>query len=114
MKGLWDEMRPKAEEVRNSTKTQIRSLLTPEQQKKFDVLQERWRRNGAAGPTGAGLEESGSPFLLLGALPASSRGPLTWNNASAKPGRTTRPSGPPGRRCEARKRRPGRLESLRA
>ncbi len=39
---LRAEMRPKFEEIRTSTSAEIRSLLTPEQQKKFDAIQTEW------------------------------------------------------------------------
>ena len=35
---LRAEMRPKFEEIRNGTRTEIRQVLTPEQQQKFDVM----------------------------------------------------------------------------
>ena len=35
---LRGEMRPKFEEIRNATRGEIRQLLTPEQQTKFDVM----------------------------------------------------------------------------
>ena len=36
---LRAEMRPQFEELRTSTSTEIRRLLTPEQQKRFDVME---------------------------------------------------------------------------
>ncbi len=38
MGALRAEVHPKFEEIRNSTRAEIRQLLTPEQQKKFDVM----------------------------------------------------------------------------
>ena len=35
---LRGEMRPKFEEIRNSTRSEIRQILTPEQQAKFDAM----------------------------------------------------------------------------
>ena len=35
---LRGEMRPKFEEIRNATRSEIRQLLTPEQQTKFDAM----------------------------------------------------------------------------
>lgn len=39
MKALHDEVRPRAEELRRSTRAEIRKLLRPEQQEKFDKLE---------------------------------------------------------------------------
>ena len=39
---LRAEIRPKFEEIRSSTSAEIRGLLTPEQQKKFDAMQIEW------------------------------------------------------------------------
>ncbi len=38
---LREEVHPKFEAIRNSTRAQIREILTPEQQKKFDVISEK-------------------------------------------------------------------------
>jgi Spy/CpxP family protein refolding chaperone len=49
MKSLWQDTRPKFDEVRKSTSAEIRALLTPEQQTKFDALQQkmeaRWKHH---------------------------------------------------------------------
>lgn len=42
IKALHSEIRPEFEEIRTSTKAEIRRLLTPEQQEKFDQLQSKW------------------------------------------------------------------------
>ena len=57
---LRAEIRPRFEEIRTSTAAEIRQLLTPEQQKKFDVMQAEWqakqakwgrfRSEGSSGP----------------------------------------------------------------
>ena len=39
---LRAEIRPRFEEIRTSTGAEIRQLLTPEQQRKFDVMQAKW------------------------------------------------------------------------
>ncbi len=39
---LRAEMRPRFEQIRISTSAEIRQLLTPEQQQRFDVLQAKW------------------------------------------------------------------------
>jgi Spy/CpxP family protein refolding chaperone len=39
---LRAEIRPRFEEIRNSTRLEIRKRLTPEQQQKFDAMQEEW------------------------------------------------------------------------
>ncbi len=39
---LRADIRPKFEEIRTSTAADIRKLLTPEQQQKFDVMQVEW------------------------------------------------------------------------
>lgn len=39
---LRAEIRPRFEEIRNSTRQEIRKRLTPEQRQKFDALQEEW------------------------------------------------------------------------
>ncbi len=48
MRALWDETRPKFAGLRDATNAEIRALLTPDQQKKFDVFQKkmeaRWKR----------------------------------------------------------------------
>ncbi len=41
---LRAEFRPRFEEIRNSASAEIRQLLTPEQQVKFDVMKEKWQR----------------------------------------------------------------------
>ena len=47
MEILRDEMKPKFEALRASTQAEIRKLLTPEQEKKFDEMnakmEERWK-----------------------------------------------------------------------
>ena len=54
---LQTEMRPKFEEVRSSTRTEIRQLLSPEQQQKFDAMNaarkaktKRFRKRWSDGP----------------------------------------------------------------
>ena len=42
IKSLRSEIRPKFEEIRHSTRDEIRKLLTPEQEKKFQSLERRW------------------------------------------------------------------------
>ena len=42
MDALRAEIRPKFEAIRTSTSADIRSLLMPEQQKKFDIIQAEW------------------------------------------------------------------------
>lgn len=44
IKALRSEIRPKFEELRHSANQEIRQILTPEQQKKFDQIQERWQK----------------------------------------------------------------------
>ena len=48
MMALHAEIRPKFEALRSSTQTEIRGILTPDQQKKFDELnarmEERWKK----------------------------------------------------------------------
>jgi Spy/CpxP family protein refolding chaperone len=39
---LRTEIRPRFEEIRRAVREEIRSLLTPEQQKKFDAMQSEW------------------------------------------------------------------------
>ena len=39
---LRKEIRPKFEEIRNMTRTEIRQILTPEQQTKFDKMSAEW------------------------------------------------------------------------
>ena len=39
---LRAEIRPRFEEIRNSTRQEIRKRLTPEQQQKFDAMHEEW------------------------------------------------------------------------
>ncbi len=40
---LRAEIRPRFEEIRTSTSAEIRPLLTPEQQKRFDVMEAEWK-----------------------------------------------------------------------
>ena len=50
---LRADIRPKFEEIRALTSAEIRALLTPAQQKKFDVMQAEWetrRKRWRAGP----------------------------------------------------------------
>lgn len=51
MDALKKEMRPKFEEIRSATKAEIRNLLTPEQQLKFDQLEAKreaeWQKKRA-------------------------------------------------------------------
>ena len=42
IKTLRADIRPKFEDIRTSASAEIRVLLTPEQQKKFDVMQAEW------------------------------------------------------------------------
>ena len=44
MMALQAEMRPKFEALRNLTHEEIRKILTPEQQKKFDVMSARFEK----------------------------------------------------------------------
>ncbi len=44
IEALRAEMRPKFEEIRTSTSAEIRRLLTPEQQPRFDVMETEWHR----------------------------------------------------------------------
>ena len=39
---LRAEIRPRFKEIRTSTSVEIRGLLTPEQQQKFDVMNAQW------------------------------------------------------------------------
>lgn len=42
MKELREEIRPKFEALRKSTESEIKQILTSEQQKKFDVIHAKW------------------------------------------------------------------------
>jgi len=42
MQALRSEIRPKYEELRQSTKAEIRKILAPEQQERFEKLEARW------------------------------------------------------------------------
>lgn len=42
MKALREETRPRYDEIRRAAKEDIRKLLTPEQQKKFDQMELEW------------------------------------------------------------------------
>ena len=48
MMALRSKMKPKFEALRNSTQTEIRKILTPNQQEKFDEtnvkMEERWKK----------------------------------------------------------------------
>lgn len=44
MQKLYDSFRPQVEASRMSTRQQIRALLTPEQQKKYDQITQEWDR----------------------------------------------------------------------
>lgn len=44
MRAMRSEMEPKLDELRQSTRLEIRAILTPEQQEKFDRLEEKWRK----------------------------------------------------------------------
>ncbi len=50
METLRAEARPRYEEVRISTQTEIRKLLSPEQQKRFDRMEMEWKRRRAQRP----------------------------------------------------------------
>jgi len=43
IKALQTDIHPKFEEIRNSTNAEIRKILTPDQQKKFDEMQAAWK-----------------------------------------------------------------------
>ena len=43
MEALRAEIRPRFEELRASTSDEIRRLLTPEQQQRFDVMETEWQ-----------------------------------------------------------------------
>ncbi|MDO8730459.1 MAG: hypothetical protein Q7J69_04660 [Candidatus Omnitrophota bacterium] len=43
MEGLRTEIRPRREEIRISTQSEIRKLLSPEQQEKFDRMEKEWQ-----------------------------------------------------------------------
>ena len=47
MEALKDEVRPRREEVRQATRTEIRKLLSPEQQTKFDRMEKEWQARRA-------------------------------------------------------------------
>jgi Spy/CpxP family protein refolding chaperone len=54
MEALHSEMRPRFEALRNSSEAEIRQILNPEQQKKYDILcrrmKDRWeKRKGMFG-----------------------------------------------------------------
>ena len=43
MEALRNEVRPRREEIRQSTQSEIRKLLSPEQQTKFDRMEKEWQ-----------------------------------------------------------------------
>ena len=43
IEALRTECRPKFEAVRNETSSEIRKVLSPEQQSKFDIMQQKWQ-----------------------------------------------------------------------
>ena len=43
MEALRGEMRPKFQEIRRSTQEDLRKLLTPDQQKKFERMEAEWQ-----------------------------------------------------------------------
>lgn len=43
IRSLNQEMRPRFQEIREATRAEIRSILTPEQQVKFEHLRQAWR-----------------------------------------------------------------------
>ena len=47
MEALRNEVRPRREEIRQSTQTEIRKLLSPEQQTKFDRMEKEWQARRA-------------------------------------------------------------------
>lgn len=44
MQTLRAEINPKFKELRDTTSAEIKNVLTPEQQKKFDLMQKRWEK----------------------------------------------------------------------
>lgn len=44
MQTLRAEIHPKFKELRDTTSVEIRNVLTPQQQKKFDLMQKRWEK----------------------------------------------------------------------
>ena len=47
MEALRTEIRPRREEIRQSTQAEIRKLLSPEQQTKFDRMEKEWQARRA-------------------------------------------------------------------
>jgi Spy/CpxP family protein refolding chaperone len=47
MTALHEQFRPKFQALREATRTEIRQLLTPSQQKKFDELSAKWDKRWA-------------------------------------------------------------------
>jgi Spy/CpxP family protein refolding chaperone len=43
MHALREEMKPRFEEIKDNTRKEIRENLTPEQQIKFDAMEEKWK-----------------------------------------------------------------------
>ena len=47
MEALRNEVRPRREEIRQSTQAEIRKLLSPEQETKFDRMEKEWKSRRA-------------------------------------------------------------------
>lgn len=81
MKALQTEMRPKFEALRDATQTEIRKLLNPDQQKKFDEINARMEKH---------RKERGKPSFGRGSRrglrPGLGRGPEPGPEPESEPG----------------------------
>ena len=50
IEALRAECRPRMEAVRNETSSEIRKVLSPEQQAKFDIMQQKWQARSDMSP----------------------------------------------------------------